>query len=91
MNKLIQSIKVFPNSRIEVNGHTDATGDDKTNQILSQQRAEKVAMFIKEVGEIPGERITAQGHGELKPVATNETAEGRAANRRVEIVIVNGE
>lgn len=89
MNKLIQAIKSFPNPRIQVIGHTDSTGNDSTNQLLSQKRAEKVAKFFKEVGHIPGEHISVEGLGETKPVASNETVAGRAANRRVEIVIVN--
>jgi OOP family OmpA-OmpF porin len=89
MNKIIQAIKIFPNSRIEVNGHTDSTGDDSTNQILSEARAEKVAKFLKEVGGIAGDHITSRGFGETRPVASNETADGRAENRRVEIRIVN--
>lgn len=91
MNKIIQSINIFPGSHIEVDGHTDSTGNDETNQLLSQQRAEKVAKFLEEVGNISGERITARGFGESKPVASNETPEGRASNRRVEIVIINEE
>lgn len=89
MNKIIRAIKIFPNARIEVNGHTDSTGDDTTNQVLSEARAEKVAKFLKEVGEITPNRITSSGYGEARPVATNETQEGRAENRRVEIKIVN--
>ncbi len=89
MNKIVESIKKFPNARIKVEGHTDASGDDSTNQALSQQRAETVAEFLKAVGGIPAERITKQGFGEAKPVASNETSEGRALNRRVEIAIIN--
>jgi outer membrane protein OmpA-like peptidoglycan-associated protein len=91
MNKLTQTISAFPKSRIEVVGHTDATGNDRFNQALSEERAEKVAKFLKEVGHIPSERLTARGYGETKPVASNETSQGRAANRRIEIIIVNEE
>ena len=89
MNKITKSIMIFPNSRIQVGGHTDATGEDSFNQRLSRQRAEKVAKFLSEVGNISAGRIVAYGFGESKPVASNETVEGRAANRRVEIIIVN--
>lgn len=89
MNKIIRAIKIFPNARIEVNGHTDSLGDETINQGLSNSRAEKVAKFLVEVGEIPQNRITSRGFGESRPVATNETKEGRAENRRVEIKIVN--
>ena len=89
MNKIIRAIELFPNSRIEVSGHTDSTGADKINQSLSQARAEKVSKFLSEVGEIASNRITATGDGESRPVAANKTAEGRAENRRVEINIIN--
>lgn len=89
MNKIIQAIKTFPNARVEVTGHTDATGSDEINQALSQSRAEKVSKFLTEVGEVSQSRIKARGFGETKPVASNETPEGRAENRRVEIAIVN--
>ncbi|WP_455219486.1 OmpA family protein, partial [Kaarinaea lacus] len=89
LNKITKSIKIFPNSRIQVGGHTDATGDDSFNQRLSQQRARKVARFLSEVGNISADRIVAYGFGESRPVASNETADGRAANRRVDIIIFN--
>lgn len=89
MNKIIRAIKIFPDSRIEVSGHTDSTGADNTNQGLSQARAQKVGKFLTEVGEIAPNRITTRGYGESRPVATNETAAGRAENRRVEIKIIN--
>ena len=89
MNKIIRAVKIFPNARIEVIGHTDSTGDDKVNQALSEARADKVAKFLVEVGDMPQDRITSLGYGESRPVASNETAEGRAENRRVEIKIIN--
>ncbi len=89
MNKIVEAIKIFPNSQIEVMGHTDSLGNDATNQKLSEARAEKVAKFLKEVGSIDESRITVSGFGEAKPVSSNETKEGRAENRRVEIRIVN--
>jgi len=89
MNKIIRAIKLFPNSRIEVSGHTDSTGADNINKSLSQARAEKVGKFLSEVGEIASNRIKAIGYGESRPVASNKTAAGRAENRRVEISIIN--
>lgn len=89
MNKIIQAIKIFPGARIEVIGHTDSTGDDNVNQVLSNTRAEKVAKFLVEVGETTPSKITSRGFGESRPVATNETLAGRAENRRVEINIIN--
>lgn len=89
MNKIVRAIKTFKNARVEVNGHTDSTGNDNINQSLSEARAEKVAKFLNEVGEINTDKITALGFGESRPVATNDTVAGRAENRRVEIKIVN--
>ena len=89
MNKIVQAVKTFPNATIEVNGHTDATGNDVNNQMLSQARAEKVAQFLMEVGGVSQAKLKANGFGETRPVASNDSREGRAENRRVEVVIVN--
>ena len=89
MNKITRAIKTFPNARIEVIGHTDSRGDENINKTLSEERALKVAKFLNEVGEISNNKITSRGFGEIRPVATNETNEGRAENRRVEIKIIN--
>lgn len=89
MNKIIRAIELFPNSRIEVSGHTDSTGSDNINKSISQARAEKVGKFLTDVGEIDLKRITTVGYGESRPLATNKTAAGRAENRRVEIKIIN--
>lgn len=88
-NKIIHAIELFPKARIEVSGHTDSTGADNINKSLSQARAEKVGKFLIEVGEIAPDRITTNGYGESRPVASNKTAAGRAENRRVEIKIIN--
>jgi outer membrane protein OmpA-like peptidoglycan-associated protein len=69
-----------------VEGHTDSQGTDVANQELSQRRAEAVKAYLVSTG-YNGSLIAAQGMGEVRPVADNETAEGRANNRRVEIVI----
>ncbi len=89
MNKIIRAIKIFPNARIEVTGHTDSTGADNINQSISEARAENVGKFLTEVGEIDSARIITRGYGESRPVASNGTAAGRAENRRVEIKIIN--
>jgi OOP family OmpA-OmpF porin len=89
MNKLKRAIDIFPNSRIEITGHTDSTGSDKINLAISQARADNVGKFLIEVGEISSSRIKTTGYGESRPVAANTSAEGRAENRRVEINIIN--
>jgi outer membrane protein OmpA-like peptidoglycan-associated protein len=73
---------------ITIEGHTDSRGDEAMNMKLSQERADAVKMYLISVG-VPAERITAVGKGEGTPVASNDTPEGRANNRRVEIVMSN--
>lgn len=89
LNKITDAIKRFPDATIVVSGHTDATGSAELNQTLSQARAEVVANFITQVSNIDTNKVTFNGYGKDKPVASNETPEGRAQNRRVEILIVN--
>jgi outer membrane protein OmpA-like peptidoglycan-associated protein len=80
------SLLKYPNSRIEVIGHTDNTGSAAYNQDLSQRRAVSVANILRETG-VPNGRIAAFGRGEDQPIASNLTPQGRALNRRVEIII----
>lgn len=86
LNAVSQSLLKYPNSTIQVVGHTDSTGDAAYNMDLSQRRASAVASVLRGNG-VPSGRITAVGRGEDQPVATNLTPEGRAQNRRVEIFI----
>ena len=80
------SLLRYPNTRIEVVGHTDNTGTAAYNQDLSQRRAVSVADVLRSSG-VPGPRITTYGRGEDAPIATNQTPQGQAQNRRVEIII----
>jgi outer membrane protein OmpA-like peptidoglycan-associated protein len=75
-----------PKTQFVVEGHTDSRGKAEVNQVLSQNRADAVRDYLIERG-VPAERITAEGHGADNPVADNKTADGRANNRRVEIVV----
>ncbi|MDC0738008.1 OmpA family protein [Cognatishimia sp. SS12] len=81
------NLNAYPNSTIQVIGHTDNVGDATYNQDLSLRRANSVASVLRNAG-VPSSRILAMGRGEDQPVASNLTAEGRAQNRRVEIVIL---
>ena len=81
------SLQKYPRSTVQVIGHTDNTGTAEYNQRLSERRATSVADVLAEGGVAPG-RIEAFGRGEDEPIASNLTAEGRAKNRRVEIVII---
>ena len=77
-----------PNIIVEIQGHTDNVGNDKFNLILSRDRAKSVFEFLLEKG-VPSNQITSKGYGESKPVATNNTEEGRAKNRRTVFVITD--
>jgi len=89
LNKITDAIKRFPNAEVVVSGHTDSTGSAELNLELSKARAQVVANFITQVSNIDSSKVSSTGYGKEKPVASNETAEGRAENRRVEILIVN--
>ncbi len=82
-----ENLNRYPNSRVEVIGHTDNTGSAAYNQDLSQRRAAAVSAVLRN-GGVSSARIASYGRGEDMPVASNLTAEGRAQNRRVEILII---
>jgi outer membrane protein OmpA-like peptidoglycan-associated protein len=75
-----------PGLKLEVEGYTDSTGSDEFNQKLSQERAQAVKDYLTESG-VPAAAIDARGFGKAKPIASNDTAEGRQQNRRVDIVV----
>lgn len=81
-----RNLNQYPNSRIEVIGHTDSTGTQAINQDLSQRRAQSVAGILAAAG-VAQNRLAATGRAASQPVASNDTAAGRAQNRRVEILI----
>lgn len=87
LDKVAASLIEFPNSLVDVYGHTDSTGGDTFNQTLSEHRARTVMNYLISMG-IPAARLRSQGFGETMPVMDNAAAEGRAKNRRVEIKIV---
>jgi len=86
--KVADVLKRLPNLRIEVQGHTDSQGDPDKNTVLSQHRAESVCKFLSEQGIDPG-RLSAKGYGQTRPIAPNDTPQGRALNRRVMIEVRN--
>lgn len=77
----------YPDTSLVIDGHTDSTGSDNTNQILSERRAESVRSFLISQGVATG-RAIARGNGERYPLCSNSTAQGRSCNRRVEIQIL---
>lgn len=84
LTSVAKVVKEYENTLVTIEGHTDSTGSEKYNQMLSERRAASVAEVLLTEG-VAFERIAAEGYGESKPVADNSTESGRAANRRVEI------
>lgn len=87
LDQIAQSLSQYPNSLIDVYGHTDSTGSDQYNQTLSENRARTVANYLTMQG-VSAARVRSQGFGETMPIGDNATDEGRRRNRRVEIKIV---
>jgi outer membrane protein OmpA-like peptidoglycan-associated protein len=87
MSKVATSLKEFPDSSVQIVGHTDSTGSASFNQTLSVNRANAVVVYLTAQG-IPQQRLQAVGMGPSQPVGDNKTVEGRAQNRRVEIKII---
>jgi len=72
--------------RVQIEGHTDSVGSDAYNQALSQRRAESVKRYLVQHFPIESQRLVVRGFGEARPIASNDTPEGRSQNRRVEVV-----
>lgn len=87
VNALV-GIKARPGWLIVVSGHTDNTGSVQLNQTLSLQRAEAVRNWMRDTGDVPESCFAVQGYGDSRPIASNDTPDGRAQNRRVEISLV---
>ncbi|MRR23230.1 OmpA family protein, partial [bacterium] len=85
INAIYGLLKDHPEIKLSVEGHTDSDGEDTANQSLSERRAKAVVDQLVKMG-IDGSRLTSVGWGESKPVGSNNTSEGKAANRRVEFV-----
>ena len=88
LDEAAETLKANPNVKVYVNGYCDAIGSVPYNLRLSQRRAESVAAYLEDKG-IPASQLIPQGFGKTHFVATNHTAEGRAENRRVELVPVD--
>lgn len=87
LKKLIQAIDQYPNAIILIEGHTDSTGNPVTNRALSEERANAVRAFLLSNGQLSADQVLAKGFGSEQPLASNETKEGRAMNRRIDVVI----
>jgi OmpA-OmpF porin, OOP family len=86
LDRLTETALRCPTANIEIAGHTDADGDGTFNQALSEKRAQAVMDYLVKAG-LPADRFTAVGYGSTQPVASNDTGEGKAQNRRIEFVV----
>lgn len=87
LSKVQRAIRVFGEPNVVIEGHTDSTGADALNERLSQRRAEAVREYLVANGTSIYERISAIGYGSKQPLASNKTEEGRAINRRIDVII----
>ena len=90
LDQVGQILTKWPDLKVEIRGHTDATGSDSLNMMLSQTRAGSVLAYMQtKFTTLTAGQFTAKGYGESRPIAPNNTALGRAKNRRVEFVVLN--
>lgn len=87
LNRVANVLRQYPETMIQISGHTDSTGSLETNQRLSERRAESVRNALINMGVNPS-RLTMVGYGESRPIASNNTEAGRQQNRRVEVRII---
>lgn len=88
LDVIVEVMNTFPKAQFEIEGYTDSSGSDKTNQKISDKRAKAVMAYLISKG-VDASRLGAKGYGEASPIATNKTKAGRALNRRVEIKVTN--
>lgn len=88
LSKVQRAIRLFGEPRTIIEGHTDSTGSEAKNRQLSQSRAEAVRSYLVANETLPAEKIEATGFGSERPLASDATAEGRAINRRIDIIII---
>ena len=87
LSRVQSAIRTFGEPDVIIEGHTDSTGSDEVNEHLSQQRAEAVRQYLAANRTLPYDRIVAVGYGSMRPLASNETVEGRAINRRIDVIV----
>jgi len=87
LTKIQQAIRTFGEPDVIIEGHTDSTGSDEINEHLSQQRSESVRQYLVANKTLTYDRIVAVGYGSSKPLASNKTEQGRAINRRIDVII----
>jgi OOP family OmpA-OmpF porin len=88
LKRAVDFVRKYPNTNVKIEGHTDSMGTEQYNQILSEERAGSVRNYLVQKGAAQRANISTVGYGELRPLADNRTDEGRAENRRVDILIL---
>lgn len=88
LKRAVDFVRKYPNTNVKIEGHTDSMGTEQYNQILSEERAGAVQNYLVQKGAAQRANISTVGYGELRPLADNKTDEGRAENRRVDILIM---
>ncbi len=88
LEKVKGIIEMFPDAQLVVEGHTDAQGDPRANVTLSEKRAYAVMQYLRQSMLIPADRIQSMGFGADRPVSSNKTSEGRAKNRRIDVILM---
>jgi outer membrane protein OmpA-like peptidoglycan-associated protein len=88
LNDIVEIMKLKPNMKIEIGGHTDNVGDPQANMRLSVERARSVRNYLMSKG-ISSNRLTSEGYGETRPISDNNTEIGRQENRRTEVTILS--
>ncbi|MFC1569991.1 OmpA family protein [bacterium] len=87
LKKVVEAFQIYEKATITVEGHTDSHGGDEANQKLSTKRSDAVREYLLASGNIEPTTVRATGYGETKPIASNDTKEGRRKNRRIDVVI----
>jgi len=87
LRRVYNAVEIFPQSQVIVEGHTDSYGGSQSNLTLSRSRAEAVGNHLNTILGLAEFRVSAVGYGQTRPIANNETSQGRARNRRIEIRI----
>ncbi len=88
LDAVIGVMKDNPTYKLKISGHTDNVGEDDASMQLSKDRAQAVEQYLETTGGLNADRFIVLGYGNTRPVASNDTPEGRAKNRRVEFVVV---
>jgi len=88
LEKVKGIVQMFPDAQIRVEGHTDASGESARNVTLSEKRALAVMQYLRQSLLISAGRISSVGYGADRPVASNQTTDGRAKNRRIDVIIM---